>query len=363
MVGRRVTEDDASGLEPEIVAFFAACHGKAALGSITREPLAASDSATQVALERVTIEAGGRRIGYVVKRIIRLGDWLARATDDVAIREHRLAQSGIFRLLPAGVASATLASVEIAGGAAIIMRDVSGGLMPPGDALIANDHVTVSLRGLARMHAAFSGFPPERAEALGLNRLESWLTPLSPRTARREQGRSPRDAVTPLIEPGWQAFSRLEPAAWEVIGPLLDDPRPLASALRRFTPTLVHGDAKAANFAVEADTLVLFDWSTTTAGPGALDLAWFLCINAHKLPCAKDAAIAVYRAERERTTTPLRDHESWDDELALAMMTSAMRLGWLRAYSAVHAGGERSQRDRHETAYWAAQALAARLLL
>lgn len=357
------TQAPLAPLEPEIAAIFASLRGQPSLDTLERAPLVSPESATLAPLERVSLDVDGQRARYVVKRITRLGDWLSRATDDRLIREHQLAASGLFAALPAGVASATIASTSISQGAAIIMRDVSAGLMPPGDARVSPAQLHVSLNGLAAMHAQFAGFPDERAQRIGLNRLESWLTPLSPATARREATRHPRDPFTPLIDPGWAAFASLAPRAWDLIGPLLDDPRPLANALRRHTPTLVHGDAKAANFAIEDDALVLFDWSTTTVGPGALDLAWYLCINAHKLPCSKTEAIEVYRSARARLGVLPHAGDEWERELALALLTSPMRLGWLRAYSAVNAAGERSERDRREIEYWAGRALAARYLV
>ena len=108
------------------------------------------------------------------------------------------------------------------------------------------------------------------------------------------------------------------------------------------------------------DTLILLDWSTTTVGPGALDLAWYLCINAHKLPCSKDDAIDIYRAERRRLSVLPWQGDDWEHELTLALLTSALRLGWLRGYNAVHAPTDLAARERTEVAYWAERALAAR---
>lgn len=352
-----------TALEPEIVDILRAWHGALEFERMTREPLHSPDSATLAPIERVTIQTPDGTCAYVVKRIRPLGDWLARATDDRMMREHQVARSGVFARMPAGVASATLATTEIAGGAAIIMRDVTSGLIGSGDALLTPQQLRISIAGLVRMHEAFLGIAPELSEAFGYNRMETWLTPLSPATARREELQPERDPFTPLIDPGWAAFAELAPEAWEIVGTLLEDPSPLAAIIRTMPATLVHGDVKAANFAVEDGTLVLFDWSTTTAGPGALDLAWYLCMNAHKLPCSKTEVIELYRAERARTGILPATGAEWERELALALLTSPMRLGWLRAYSAKHGTGERAERDRREIAYWAERALAARDLL
>src|SRR5688572_2339529 len=180
-------------LEPEVAALLAELHGPHALDSMRREPLYSPESATLAPLECVTIDVGGQEYRYVVKRISRLGEWLARATDDRLIREHQLAKSGVFDNLPPGVSSATLASTATEYGAAIVMLDVTAGLMPPRDEQLSHGRLHTSLTGLAHMHARFAGFDEARGNDLGLNRLESWLTPLSPATARREALQPVRD--------------------------------------------------------------------------------------------------------------------------------------------------------------------------
>jgi Ser/Thr protein kinase RdoA (MazF antagonist) len=335
-------------------------HGVTALASAQRAVLTPVDSATGAVLERIVV--GGA--SYVLKYLTPLGDWLQRATDDRLMREYTLATSGLFQRLPPGTGTAVeRAATTSDGGATLLMRDLTGSVLPAGDVLLTSEQLRVALVGLSRLHAAFAGFSAEQAQTLGLVELERWLTPLSPRTARREQSRVPRDHVTPRILPGWAAFADLAPDAWAMIEPLLDDPTPLAEALRRFPMTLVHGDVKSTNLAVVDDRLILLDWSTTTRGPGALDLAWFLCINAGKLPVPKGEAIELYRAERERLGVFTATGDAWERELALALLTSTMRLGWMKALGATSGDPARAARDRTEVAYWAAAALAARDLL
>jgi aminoglycoside phosphotransferase (APT) family kinase protein len=158
--------------------------------------------------------------------------------------------------------------------------------------------------------------------------------------------------VTPNILPGWQAFESLAPAAWTIVERVFDRPERFAERLREFTPTLVHGDAKFANFAILEDRVVLLDWSTTTAGPGALDLAWFLCINAAKLPLSKADTIELYRREREKAGVLPAGGAAWDQELSLALATSALRLGWLRALTATRGPDDRRAWGLEEVHYW-----------
>jgi Ser/Thr protein kinase RdoA (MazF antagonist) len=349
--------------EPELIVLLRRRHGERAVADAQRAVLDVEDSATGAALERIQVLERGTTTSYVVKRISPLGDWLARATDDRQMREYQLAVGGIFAELPAGVASATIGAARTRDGAVILMRDVSHGLPRTRDTLLTDEQVRRTMQALASVHSTCRDLPNKRAASLGLNTLERWLTPLAPRTARREEDRAPRDGVTPLILPGWAAFAALAPDAWRIIEPLLDDPVPLARLLRRFPATLVHGDAKATNVAVEDDCVVFLDWSTTTAGPGALDVAWYVCINALRLPFPRDDAIEIYRAERERLGQLCTSGESWQRELRLALLTSTMRLGWQKALGATIGDPVRREREREEVEYWAAAALNARALL
>jgi hypothetical protein len=343
-------------LEPELRALLERRHDASAINAAKRELLVPADSATGAALERIVVrEADGHVARYVVKRLMPLGDWLARATDDRDMREHQLVASGLFDALPAGVGVASLGSAQLAnGGAAVLMRDVGEQMPTSGDTPLTHEQLRIAMVGLARLHAAFATFPAQRAAQLGLTTLERWLTPLAPRTGYREAAHIPRDNVTPLILPGWRAFADLAPDTWALLAPLLEEPTPLADALRQLPATLVHGDTKATNLAFEGDTLTLLDWSTTTVGPGALDPAWFVCINAGRLPVSKAAALEQYRAERAHLGVLPASGEAWERELALALLTSTMRLGWMKALLAQRSG------DMREVMYWAAAALAAR---
>jgi len=58
-------------------------------------------------------------------------------------------------------------------------------------------------------------------------------------------------------------------------------------------PTLVHGDASAANMRTGPDGAVaLLDWEDVSAAPGVLDLAWFLVSSVE--PARWDEALAAY---------------------------------------------------------------------
>jgi aminoglycoside phosphotransferase (APT) family kinase protein len=349
-------------LEPEIIAFLEERHGAGALAGAEREPMMSADSATGATLERLTLPAtldGSNR--YVIKRLRPRGDWIARATNDERMREYRLLRGGMYRALPNEIGTAIVGGVELAGGgAALVMHDVSTALVPPGDDPLSEQQLTRSLRALARLHASFYGFPARLMAGLNLCILPHWLTLLSPATAEREVTTEPRDAITPLIVPGWEAFARLVPDAWAVVEPLLADPLPVVIALRQSPDTFVHGDAKAGNLGFTREQVILLDWSLTLRAPGALDLGWYLAVNSARLPAPRETAIEIYRAAREKHGRLPASGEPWERELALSLLAGTLRLGWAKALGATSDDPAVREREQAELAYWAEAALAGR---
>ena len=346
-------------LEPEILAFLDRRHGLNVRHAIQREPLTSIDSATGAILERVVVsDDSGQQARYVVKRLRPLGDWIARATGDTRVREHQIAAGGIFSALPDGIATPVLGSLSLTtGGYALIMRDLGDALVPSGDEPLTPQQLTASLQALARLHSAFHGFPARLTSGLALCPLGHWLTLLAPATGDREAETEPPDPVTSLLRPGWDAFARRQPAAWDVLAPLLVQPGPVMSALRDLPATVLHGDAKAGNLAFEGDRVLLLDWGLALRGPGALDLGWYLAVNSAKLPLEREAVVELYRAERERLARLPASGELWERELALGLLAGAMRLGWAKALGAESDDAEIRAREQAELAFWARAAL------
>lgn len=346
-------------LEPAITTFLEQRHGAGSLAGIQREVMTSVDSATGATLERLILPGTlDGAVRYVVKRLQPRGDWIGRATNDERTREYRLATGGIYPALPSGISTAVVGAVEVPNGAALIMHDVAPVLVPPGDDPISEEQLVRSLQALARLHSTFYSFPARLLAGLGLCTPSNWLTLLAPSTAEREAATAPRDPVTPHILPGWDAFARLVPDAWAVVGPLLADPMPLVRGLRECPDTLVHGDAKVGNLGFTGEQVILLDWSLTLRAPGALDLGWYLAVNSARLPIPRAAAIEVYRAAREEHGRLPATGEQWERELALSLLAGTLRLGWAKALGAASDDSATHSRERSELAYWAGAAVA-----
>ncbi|MDP8961129.1 MAG: hypothetical protein M3N32_05875 [Actinomycetota bacterium] len=73
--------------------------------------------------------------------------------------------------------------------------------------------------------------------------------------------------------------------------------------------------------------------------PPCIDLAWYLAINASRLPEGKDAAAARYRESLERRGTETGPW--WHQQLGLCLLGAFLLLGWEKALG-----------DRDELAWW-----------
>src|ERR1700690_514174 len=128
-------------------------------GATHREAWKNSDSLSGSRLERVLID--GER--YVVKYTCVDDDWIMRATGDLHCRQLTLFTSGLLDALPpvidhAIVACAPYTSEHGHRGGAFLMRDVSAGLVPSGNAPISLSLHRQFLDHMARMHAAYADF-------------------------------------------------------------------------------------------------------------------------------------------------------------------------------------------------------------
>jgi len=168
----------------------------------------------------------------------------------------------------------------------------------------------------------------------------------SPMVAEAEAARASPAVVPRVMAQGWEMFPTVAPRAAAVVLPLLEDPGPLVTALDRVPHTLVHGDWKAGNLGSHDDgRTILLDWGEVPgeASPIA-DLAWYLALNAARLPQSKEDTIVAYRGALERHGVDTTMW--WDEALGLEMLGALVQFGWEKAV-----GGPGAELDWWET--WA----------
>lgn len=276
------------------------------------------------------ISAGGR--DHVLKRTSRAQDWIARATDDIHLREARFAAivAGESSTLAGRPVVAPHLGAAIDGDeAAILMPDLSGRLL---SWEVPIDEATLErlLGALATLHAG--GGPAGVVELVPPCPLDRRLLLLSEPAARSYASQDA--AVGPYYLAGWDAFRRLAPRqAVALVDSLAMDVAPLVAALAELPPAPLHADLKLSNMAVLGDTSVaIIDWQMLLRAPVAVELAWFLVANSLSLPLAPDEVLRRYRRQAVASHVPLGD---WDAQTDLVAVCGLLLRGWRKAADVV----------------------------
>jgi hypothetical protein len=291
------------------------------------ELLTGGDGKTGARLERVTVD--GRR--YVLKYLHLEDDWVMRATGDLEVRAVTVWRDGWLDRLPPAIDHAVVGAARDdrpdRQGAVLVMHDVDEHLVPEGDHELPLERHHAFIRHMAGMHVAFWGHPPTG----GLLPLSTRLVFFGPRLGSTERARGGTDPVpTQLVPEGWSRLADRAPRASAVLSTLLEDPTPLLAGLTATPQTFVHGDWKAGNLGARPDgRTILLDWAIPGIAPGAIDLAWYVCLNRARLPETKEAAFEVYREALERHG--IDTSQWWDQQLTLCLLAIMLMFGWEKA--------------------------------
>jgi hypothetical protein len=287
-----------------------------------RRPWQPDDTRSGARFERVLVD-GAR---YVLKYQDPTDDWLMRAAGDPGYRYVRLSEAGLLDRLPPVIDHAVVAAGFDGTVGMVLLRDVTAQLLPPGRPLSEVQHERF-LDHMAAVHATFWGWRDD----LGLTPLSSRYLMFSPAVAAAEAELGSGVIVPGLMAEGWAQLPQVSPRLADLVLPLLEDPRPLVTALGGVPHTFVHGDWKAANLGSHADgRTVLLDFGEVPgeASPIA-DLSWYLALNSDLLPETKDEALATYRAALERRG--IETGSWWDRAVGLELLGVMVQFGWEKA--------------------------------
>lgn len=301
---------------------------------------------------------GGTGPRFILKRIRTEWDWIMRATEDDRGRATLAWQTGLLDHLPPEISHEVVAAAVDGPGWALLLRDASAVLVPPGDTPITVDENEHFLRAMAALHAALWDGPRTAGLVRGSCSLRQRYQALTPRTAAREAGGP--DPIPRMIGEGWQLlWTIIEPGVGALLRSLLADPTPLCTALARYPQTVIHGDWKLGNLGIWQDLsrrVVLLDWAVFGAAPPAVDLAWYLAVNSARLPVPKEAAIALYRQALASRLGDRFDDAWWEPQLDLSLLGGFLQLAWPKAIGAVHGENEAVRdRERAELIWWSEQ--------
>jgi hypothetical protein len=306
-----------------------------AIKEVRRSPFATTGYSGSIH-ERWEVEfREGEQLKLVLKRIRPAKDWTAFRTGDDVGREAVLLDTprlaGIWSAFHSPYRAYAIEDGEVA----LLMDDLSEFFFPDVDEPISQADEDLLLDSLAQLHARYWN-----SEVLGLR----WLaTParlfgvLGPSSVGSGERPFP---LLDIVREGWRsAFARL-PATF--IKLLSTSPEALARSCEGLPRTLLHGDAKVANFAVlTGNRCAAIDWALTASGPATLDLGWYLAVNAGRLARPKEAVIARYRSYLEHHLGSGISEEVWQRMLGAGLLCGALMLLWSKA-SALESGSTRA---------------------
>jgi len=299
---------------------------------------------------------GGESRRYVLKRVSAAWDYFMRATNDRLGREASIWEAGLLDRLPSELGHAYLACARGGDGWAILMRDIGPELILNRSAIAQDEHLAI-LNGLASMHAAYWDAPELVDASIGLCPPDIHYSIISPATARRN---ADAPGVMPLAaRQGWENLATFLPAdLFDICLSLTNEPGPLVAALARYPMTLVHGDARIANIAIEHHAgkprATLIDWAIAGVNAAPLDLVWYLGARTPWLPGDRELAMDTYRDALQRQLGNRFDPAWWQPMLDLSILGGLIRFGWYTA-SEIQRGGEQARAD---LAWWAERARA-----
>jgi hypothetical protein len=285
----------------------------------------------------VRLHSGGRT-ALIIKRIQPALNWTALRTGDGVGREMQLLQAPTLAGVWSAFVNPYVAYAAASGEIALLMEDLSDhvrqDLDVPDQAPIPVQDEDGLLAALASLHALYW-----QSEATAL----PWLLQpvvlfsiMGPHAPAR-----PNESLLPLLQQrgrGWHAaLARVPRSVAEL---LTQPPDVLARRCQDLPPSLLHGDAKIANFAVlPTGRAAAFDWAWVGAGPATLDLGWYLAVNAGRLARPRDAVLARYRHLLEAELGSSLPAVIWEQLVQVGLLCGALMLLWQKALAARTRGG------------------------
>jgi hypothetical protein len=291
----------------------------------------------------------GERRTLVFKRVCLAADLTAVRTGDTRGREAALlgepALAGVWDVFGCPYLACSARDGEIG----LLMTDLAEYLLPDVDEPLTQGEEDAIISSLARLHARF--WDAEVLATPWLNPPERQFALLGPSAGAEEAGWRAALSFRDAVRRGWDvALTRL-PAA---VADQLRQPAAFARECAALPRTLLHGDAKVANFALLGDGRVAaFDWALIGAGPCTLDLGWYLAVNAGRLVRSKEDVIAHYRALLEAELGHAIRSEIWERLLSAGLLCGAAMGLWEKALAAESG----TKRTSAEWDWWVSQLL------
>ncbi len=265
---------------------------------------------------------------FILKRMSLERDWIMRASNDHQCRSVTLWQTGVLDQLQPELSHAIIGCARDDNGWAILMQDVSRGLLPWDRHIDATANESI-LRAMACQHARFWDAPSLTQPELGLCTLPELIAVTTP-----------GPFVPDLYKIGLDLLPQVfEPDVANILRQLTIDPQPLCSALACYPHTLVHGDYKVTNLAWNVSPqlqLAGLDWQLAAVGLPTLDLGWYVSGFSHSFPAPPARCIERYHEHLVSLLGSRFDERRWQPMLALGLLTTVVRNCCFAAWIVTH---------------------------
>ena len=295
-----------------------------------RAPFQPAETRSDVGFERVVIDGEP----HIVKYVHLDHDFTMRASGDIGCRTVRAFEAGLFDVAGEFIDHAVVGAARGFGrngwGGALLMKDVSEWLVPPGGDPFPEEQHCAFIDHLAAMCAATWGWRDD----LDLLQYAGRWTFFGAAALEGERGLGWPERVPSIAADGWVRFAEWAPAdVAEGVGALWHDPGPLAAALSTTPSCFLHGDWKASNLGTGPDgRTVLVDWVYLGEGPACHELGWYLALNRSKLPAgySKERVIGDFAVALARHGVEVGGW--WERQAGLCLLGAVVQFGWEKAF-------------------------------
>ena len=286
---------------------------------------------------------------FVLKLCDPAREWTAMRTGDRVGREWSLLAESALDLVWDAFVSPFIAFAVEGGQSGLLMEDLAEYLFPDRREPIALGAEDALLQALVRLHAGFWRSPALSIPWLGrAPATSSFVLPTVFQDA--EALALMPSSLRERLHVGWDiALTQLSARAATV---LQSPAHVMHDAWADVPHTLVHGDAKVANFALIPERgVAAFDWALVGTGPSTTELGYYIAINASRLARSKEEVIARYRELLERALGAQLDDSLWARLEDIAVIYGARTLLWTKGAQLV----ARSDGAQAEWDWWASR--------
>jgi hypothetical protein len=282
------------------------------------------------ALYRVqAVMSNGSTKNFVLKQTQLKDDWLSQRTNDRIGREAALLDEKDLHPVWTKIANPYVAFAQEKDSTGLLMDDLSPYLFPDIREPIELAAENIIIDTIASVHALFWDSPVIK-NISWLNTPAGYLGLLRPGIHTQDEFCPPPDKIRTNINQGWElALELVSPAVRNYLCRPVDE---IFQPWKNLPATLLHGDLKIANMAiVPGNRLALFDWPLAGCAPSAIELGWYIAVNATRLACTKEEFLNKYRSRLQAHLKQAIDEKIWEHMIKLAIVSGAMMMLWSKA--------------------------------